>query len=93
MTFLFLLLLRPALKAAEGSRNALHLMAIVIAYPLDVLIAHTAWALIAGWPKKGEWTVSDTLNRLCHQDDERQHFYIAVAKEVNKLSKGHIKGV
>ena len=96
MIDLLLLLLKPALKAVEGgSRNPLHIIAALIAWPLDILIAHTTWALIAGWPQKGEWTISDTLERLCTQAHTKQKLFITISQEINRNSPtgNHIKAV
>lgn len=96
MTLLFLILLRPALQAAEGgSRNPLHWLALIVAFLLDVIIAHTTWALVAGWPRKGEWTISHTLERLCKTQGKRQQLFIELSKEINRHSPTgkHIKAV
>jgi hypothetical protein len=94
---LLIVLLVPALKAVDGkSRNPLHWLAALIAWPIDVFIAHTTWRGIAGPPQKGEWTISDTLERLCldYQDPNRM-FFVALAKYINRVSptKNHIKAV
>lgn len=94
---LLLLLLRPALMCADaGSRNPHHVLAALIAWPLDIFLAHTTWALIAGWPKKNEWTISDTLERLCvdiHNPD--WIIYYGIANKINRKSPtgNHIKAV
>lgn len=96
MIDLFLLLLRPALLAAEGgSWNPLHWLALLIAFPLDVLIAHTYWAALAGWPQRGEWTISHTLERLTVQPSDNQSLYVALAHTINRYSPSgaHIKSV
>jgi hypothetical protein len=85
---LFMWLLRPALMAVDGgSRNPLHVIAAVIALPLDVWLAHTIWETIAGKLQKGEWTISQSLNRLANDaSNPRQHLFFAIAIEVNKIS-------
>jgi hypothetical protein len=97
MTFLFLLLLRPDLMRVDGgSRKIHHIAAALLALPLDVIIAHTTWVFIAGWPKKGEWTISDTLERLC-ADTENRHWplfwTIAVRINAESPTHNHIKRV
>jgi hypothetical protein len=94
--FFFLLLLKPALRAAEGgSKNPLDWIALIIAFPLDVLIAHTTWAIFAGFPKKNEWTISHALERLIHEKNENQLFYQELSKYINRISPNHnhIKGL
>ena len=96
MIFTFLILLQSALRAAEGgSKNPLDWLALLVALPLDVLVAHTTWALIAGWPKPTEWTISHTLERLCVTPGPDQSLYIAIARKINQVSPAgrHIKAV
>lgn len=96
MIDLLLLLLRPALLAVEGgSRNPLHWLAAVVAGVVDVVIAHTTWAAVTGWPRRGEWTVSHTLERLCVTPGERQQLFIEIARDINRVSPTgrHIKAV
>lgn len=88
MIDLLILLLKPALAAVEGkSRNPLHWLAALVAYVLDIVIAHTSWAAMAGWPQRGEWTVSQHLERLVTQTNDPDHaFYVALAKRINRSS-------
>lgn len=90
MTFVFLLLLPSALQAADaGSRKPHHIAAALVAWVLDVVIAHTAWALVAGWPQPGELTISDTLERLCDPANAGHPDYwlfIEIAKKINRVS-------
>lgn len=97
MIDLLILLLKPALLAADGgSRNPLHILALLVAWPLDMLIAHTTWALVAGRPKRGEWTVSQTLERLCRDPSNPDwYLFVGVAKKINSVSPSgrHIKSI
>lgn len=87
MIELLMLLLRPALLAVEGgSRNPLHWLAALVAALLDVAIAHTTWAALYGWPRRGEWTISQTLERLCVTPGERQQLFVEIAQEINRAS-------
>ena len=87
MIDLLIILLRPALKAVEGgSLNPLHWLAAIVAWPLDIIIAHTSWALLSGWPKKGEYTISDTLNRLANEPSQDQELYRQIAIKINRES-------
>jgi hypothetical protein len=70
-----------------GSKNLLHIIAAVIALILDAWLAHTVWRAIAGKLHKGEWTISQSLNRLCNDNNNpRQHLFLAIAIEINKVS-------
>lgn len=88
MIDLLILLLTPALRAAEGgSRHPLDVLAVLIAYPLDIVIAHTSWALVAGWPQPGEWTVSQCLERLVLDTQHQDHaLFVALARRINRAS-------
>ena len=96
MIDLLLILLKPALKATDaGSRNPIHILAALVAFPLDIILAHTTWALVAGWPREGEWTISHTLERLCVVPGVDQQFFIELGKKINRVSPtgDHIKAV
>lgn len=88
MIDLLILLLKPALAAVEGkSRNPLHWLAALVAYVLDIAIAHTTWVALAGWPQRGEWTISQTLERLVLDTGHRDHaLFVALAKRINRAS-------
>lgn len=94
MTFIFLLLLKPALLYVEHGQSRYFIQA-VIAYWLDVVLAHSVWALIAGWPQQGEWTISEMLERLVRDTDHPDHeLFVEIAKKINRLAKSqHISGV
>ncbi len=94
MTFVFLLLLRPALMYVEHGQSRYFVQA-VFAYWLDVILAHTVWAVIAGWPKSGEWTISEMLERLVRDTDHNDHaLFVEIAKKINRLANSqHISGV
>ena len=95
MIFLFLLLLRPAFMCVEGgSRKPHHVLAAVLAYLLDLFIAHTTWRLIAGPLQPGERTISDSLERLCNDvNNPDWALYYALSRRINRESptKRHIK--
>lgn len=95
MIDLLIILLKPALLCVEARRYWLYPVALV-AWIIDVIIAHSTWALIAGWPRKGEWTISQTLNRLCKDRSHPDHLlFVQIAKKINQTSptKNHIQGV
>lgn len=98
MIDLLLLLLRPALWCADGGvwhRWVYMWPIVVVAWLVDIWIAHTTWRLIAGKPHKGEWTISDTLERLVLEEGDNQVFYIWLALHINRVSPHgrHIKNV
>jgi hypothetical protein len=91
--FLFLILLKPALQCVESGKWWLF-WAVLPAYLLDVFIAHTTWALVFGWPKRGEWTISHTLERIVSEHKHpRWLLAAAVAQEINTVQRGHIKAM
>ena len=95
MIDLLILLLRPALLCTEGGKRWLAPVALV-AWVIDVILCHTTWALVAGWPRRNELTISDTLERLCMSFDDPDHkLWVAIAKKINRVSptNSHIKAV
>lgn len=93
MIFLFLILLKPALECVEGGKWW-HCWAVLPAYLFDVFIAHTTWALVFGWPKRGEWTISHTLERIVSEHKHpRWLLAAAIAREINAVQRGHIKAM
>ena len=93
MIDLLIILLIPALKAVDGgSRNPLHWLCALVAGIVDVVIAHTTWAFVAGWPRKGEWTVSHTLERLCHYTNSAHPDYFLwceIGYKINRATRSH----
>ena len=88
MIFLFLLLLRPALLCVDGgSRKPHHVLAALVAWVLDLIIARTTWRLFAGPLQDSERTISDSLERLCldinHPD---WALFYSLARRINRLS-------
>lgn len=95
MIDLFFLLLRPALLCVDGgSRKPHHVLAALLAWVLDLIIARTTWRLIAGPLQPGERTISDSLERLC-KDINHPHWalFYSLSRYINSLSPGgkHIK--
>jgi hypothetical protein len=82
---ILILLLKPALLCVEAKQYK-YLPLALIAWVVDVFLAHTTWVLIAGWPRQGEWTISHTLERLCVTPGIRQQLFIEIAKEINRVS-------
>lgn len=93
MIFLFLILLKPALECVEEGKWW-HFWAVIPAWFLDVFIAHTTWALVFGWPERGEWTISHTLERIVSKHEHpRWLLAAAIAQEINTVQRGHIKAM
>lgn len=95
MIDLVLLLLPKALLCVEGKqyRYAGHAF---VAWIVDMIVAHTTWRALGGAPQKGEWTISHTLERLCHPSNSanpRYQLYVEIALEINRHSPtgDHIK--
>jgi len=97
MTELLCLLLRPALVCVSNPRRYWYFAPItVLAWVIDVVLCHTFWPLLAGWPQRGEYTISDTLERLCadyHHPDRL--LFVGMARKINRLDplRSHIKSV
>ena len=97
MIDLLILLLKPALLWESNPRRYWYLTPLaLVAWIADMVAAHTTWALTAGWPQKGEWTISHTLERLCHPDnDEHEDYclYVEIGFKINRLAPNgrHIK--
>jgi hypothetical protein len=88
----------PAIYFADNpKRNYWRIDLIIyslIVYALDILFAHTVWAYYFGWPKRGEWTISHTLERLCRTGSHPKiSLFIALARGINRISYGHIKAI
>lgn len=91
MIDLLLILLKPAL---QYERNKWYLPITFIALVIDVILAHTTFALFAGWPRKHEWTVSQCLERLCNEyGNPDRELFIQIALKINRISPNHIKSV
>ena len=84
-------LLRPALQAVDGgSRKPSHVAAAMVAWAADLVTAHTVWALAVGGLKPGEWTVSDSLERLSVDMSNPNILYFrALAQYINSVSPTH----
>lgn len=79
--------------ALRYEKNKRYLPITFIAFVIDVLLAHTTFALFAGFPRKGEWTVSHCLERLCKEDGPDRELFIQIALKINRISPNHIKSV
>ncbi len=88
MITLLLLLLRPALMCVDGgSRKPRHVIAALVAYPLDLFICNTIWKAIAGPRQGSEKTISDTLERLCLELEHPDHaLFLSIAQSINRVS-------
>jgi hypothetical protein len=88
---LILKLATPALRFADKPNywNVPLLVYTIFVWLVDMLLAHTVWAYFFGFPHKGEWTISHTLERLVKTD-----LWCALfACEINAIAPGHIKVV
>jgi len=94
---LLIILLVPALRCTDaGSRNPLHILAALIAWPLDLIIARTTFAAVAGrQPRAGERTVSDMLENLCNEPSHPDWMlFVQIAKKINRATgMPHIRAV
>lgn len=91
MILLLCLLLKPSLFAVwKPGKYFYYIPFAIVAWIADVIIAHTTWTFIAGWPKGHEITISDTLERLCRDNSqEHQLFFMELSLEINKIDPQH----
>jgi hypothetical protein len=92
-----LLLAAPALRFADNPHRPMWRIDLVthtlLVALLDVLLAHTLWAWFFGFPKRGEWTISHTLERLIKTDAVDRLWLFGFALRINEISPGHIKAI
>lgn len=81
-------LIAPALRYADNPNRSywrVHLLVYTLfVWIVDMILAHLFFDT-----QKGEWTISNTLERTAPHS--RQHWFFAI--EINKISPGHIKAV
>jgi len=97
MTEILCVLLYPALLCISSPLRYFYLIPFVLgAWLIDCILCHTFWALAFGWPKHGEVTISDTLERLCLDFNNPDHeLFVAIAKKINRVDPlhAHIRAV
>lgn len=90
-TNVILWLATPALLYADDPNRSywrVHLLAYtLLVAACDIFLAHTLWAFVFGFPQRGEWTISHTLERLCISSQWCTNFGL----RINAISPGHIK--
>ena len=94
MIDLLILLLAPALRYIEDKETPwwrLDLAALaIVAWWVDVFIAHTTWRAMTGPLLPTEWTISHTLERLCKEKEHPDYeLFIQIAKKINRVSPTH----
>ena len=81
-------LVAPAIRYADNPQRNLWRLDLLcytlIVWALDMLIAHLFFS-----PQKGEWTISDTLERTAHLSLDS----LRLALAIHAISPGHIKAV
>lgn len=92
-----ILLVWPVLKLLElrGWWRLLWLVLwplMLLAWVADLIVCRTWWPVLFGWPRWGEVTVSDTLERLVGEHEHTSWALAAsIAQELDRISPGHIK--
>lgn len=91
-----IIFLKPAIKCSDNPRKYWYLLPLaVFAWIFDIVIAHTTWAIIAGWPKSNEFSISNTLERLCNpsnSDHEDYALFCQIGYKINRATNSnHIK--
>lgn len=61
-----------------------------VGLPIDVLLNYTTAALIWGWPRAGEWTISKRLKRQRLDLGRRAMWAWRLAELLNTIKPGHI---
>jgi hypothetical protein len=81
-------LVAPAIRYSDNPNRSywhVHLLVYaIIIWLLDMVLAHLFFS-----PKKGEWTISHTLERTAPHS--LKHWQLGEA--INKISSGHIKAL
>ena len=96
MIDILILLLKPALLWESDKLKYWYLTPVaLLAWIADIIAAHTTWAVVAGWPRSQEWTISHTLERLCKEFAHPDYLlFIQVSKKINRIAgQQHIKAV
>lgn len=96
MIAILIILLVPALRFLNDPKRYWYFFwAPLPAFAADVIAAHTTWALVAGWPRGREMTISDTLERLCQDITHQDHdLFVQIALKINRVAGfPHIKAV
>jgi hypothetical protein len=97
MTWLLLVCLRPALLCLDNpARYWYYVPVLLVGFVADVWVAHTVFAQMAGQrPQRGEWTVSQMLERLCSDLDHPQRpLFVQLAIYINRAAgTRHIEAV
>ena len=91
MIDLLCLLLYPALLIERGGWWVVFAPVTVLALVVDCLANFTTLSIITGdgFPRKGEWTFSTRLERLCKDFGPDQQLYIQIAKKLNRIAPNH----
>jgi hypothetical protein len=96
MIDILIFLMRPALLFLDNPLRYWYFFPTVLpAWLADIFVAHTTWALVAGFPRIGEVTVSDTLERLCNDITNPDCLlFVEIARKINRaVGFTHIKAV
>lgn len=88
----------PALLYADNPNRSYWRVDLIVytllVWLLDMLVAHTAWAMFFGMPKHNEMTISHTLERLLtDKNHPRVYWLLKLAYAINSISPKHIKAV
>lgn len=98
MIDLLCLLLKPALFFVSNKKKYAYLAPLaVVALIVDVAMNYTTISIISGdgLPRKGEWTFSQRLERLCVEESADKELYKQIALKLNRIDPlhCHIKAV
>jgi hypothetical protein len=81
-------LIAPAIRYADDPNRPLWrvdlLLYTLIVWMTDMVLAHLFFV-----PRKGEWTISHTLERTAYESPS----HLALAQAINHISSNHIKSI
>jgi hypothetical protein len=88
MIDLLIILLAPALKFLNEPKKFWYFFwAPLPAWFADIIITHSTWVLVAGFPHIGEVTISDTLERLCSDLEHPDHaLFWQLGLKINRVA-------
>ena len=97
MIDLLCLLLYPAIVGLARPTTHWFLMPVtLLAWVVDCLANYTTISMLVGeFPRWGEWTFSQRLERLCKEPSPDQQLFIQIALKLNRVDPlhCHIKAV
>jgi len=92
MIDLLLILLKPGLLCLSNPKRYWYMLPLLaLAWVVDMLANWTTLSLVTGdgFPRRGEWTFSQRLPRLCRTAGPDMLLYIEIAMKLNRIDPLH----